>query len=183
MCWMNLILSHAPSFERTGDIASWTRDSERIGDLTILILGWIPQEAGTQVKMGVQVLYLGGDPRKHWLENGKWGREGKSAHTGCVFIPFTTVGSCGSLPLGNRERQCRAHTSGLSPSKGRGSCIFNHQLSVSFSGLTVAGQAWMSWLPDLSRDHHVWIPREGVVDVDRLWGRGVWLLREHEGTE
>lgn len=38
MCWMNLILSHAPSFERTGDITSWTRDSERIGDLTILRL-------------------------------------------------------------------------------------------------------------------------------------------------
>lgn len=43
-CWMNFILSYAPSFERTEDIIPWTTDSERREDLPTLTLCWVPQE-------------------------------------------------------------------------------------------------------------------------------------------
>lgn len=62
---------------------------------------WVPFKADPEAKTQIQVIYLEGDSRKHWLESGEVRREEKEATTACDNHCVTTVGSWRSIPLGN----------------------------------------------------------------------------------
>lgn len=74
---------------------------------TRAVLVWVLREADPETKMQMQVVYLEGSPRNHWLGSGEVSREGKEATTGCDNKHVTTCVPGRAIPggtLGDRVK-------------------------------------------------------------------------------
>ena len=70
-------------------------------------LGSLSLAVDPKINIWVQDIYLGGDPRKQWQENGRSGGKGKNPTLWCIIEQVTTVGNWGSLLLGDSRKDLR----------------------------------------------------------------------------
>lgn len=68
------------------------------------VLGWGLPETDLEIKISAQVVYLGGNSRRHWKVVSKWNRAEKEANKGCTDQQITTECSWGSVLIGTSGR-------------------------------------------------------------------------------